>query len=141
MGAARRIFKNTIYLGTAEVISKILQFIVLLYAARLLSQEHFGKFSFAISLSLIAIVLADLGINTLLVREISRNRKLASKYFANAIITKIVLSLVTFFCIIIILNLLSYPQDTRNIVYIIWTFTILSTFTELFYYIFRAFEK
>ncbi|MEK6984300.1 MAG: flippase [Nanoarchaeota archaeon] len=141
MGAARRIFKNTIYLGTAEVISKILQFIVLLYAARLLSQEHFGKFSFAISLSLIAIVLADLGINTLLVREISRNRKLASKYFANAIITKIVLSLVTFFCIIIILNLLSYPQDTRNIVYIIWTFTILSTFTELFYSIFRAFEK
>jgi len=140
MGTARRIYKNTIYLGTAEIVSKILQFIVMLYAARLLSQEHFGKFSFALSLSLIAIVLADLGINTLLIREISRNKSLAGKYFVNAFLIKVVLSIVTYFVIVAALNILDYPQDTKNIVYIIWLFTILSTFTELFYSIFRAFE-
>ena len=75
MGTARRIYKNTLYLGAAEIVSKILQFVVMLYAARLLSKENFGKFSFALSLSLIAIVLADLGINSLLIREISRNKK------------------------------------------------------------------
>src|SRR3989344_38673 len=140
MGTARRIYKNTIYLGTAEIVSKTLQFVVMLYAARLLSQEHFGKFSFALSLSLIAVVLADLGINTLLIREISRNRAIAGKYFVNAFFIKVALSLVTYFVIVAALNILGYPQDTRNIVYIIWLFTILSTFTELFYSIFRAFE-
>src|SRR3989338_7240245 len=112
----------------------------MLYATRLLSQEHFGKFSFALSLSLIAIVLADLGINTLLIRELSRNKKLAGTYFANAFSIKIVLSFITYWIIVLTLNILNYPQDTKNIVYIIWLFTILSTFTELFYSIFRAFE-
>ena len=140
MGTARRIYKNTIYLGAAEVVSRVLQFVVMLYATRLLSQEHFGKFSFALSLSLIAIVLADLGINTLLVREISRNRGLANKYFVNAFSVKAILSVVAYLLIVIVLNILNYPQDTRQIVYVIWVFTIFSTFTELFYSIFRAFE-
>ena len=140
METARRIYKNTVYLGTAEVVSRALQFVVMLYAARLLSKEHFGKFSFALSLSLIAVVLADLGINTLLIREISRNKSLVSKYFINAFSIKVVLSFFTYLIIVAVLNVLGYPQDSRQIVYIIWFFTILSTFTELFYSIFRAFE-
>ncbi len=140
MGTAKRIYKNTLYLGVAEIVSRILQFVVMLYAARLLSKEHFGKFSFALSLSFIAIVLADLGINTLLIREISRNRQLAGKYFVNAFFLKIVLSFITFFLVVAALNILNYPSDTRQIVYIIWAFTIVLTFTELFFSIFRAFE-
>ena len=141
MGAAKRIYKNTLYLGVAEVVSKVLQFIVMLYAARLLSPNHFGKFSFAISLSLIAVIFSDIGINTLLIREISRQRKLASKYFMNAFVVKSVLSVFTFLLIVVLLNLMNYPVETRGIVYVIWIFTILSTFTELFYSLFRAFEK
>jgi|TARA_Y100000310_G_scaffold345860_1_gene471656 O-antigen/teichoic acid export membrane protein len=141
MGIARRIYKNTTYLGIAEIVSRVLQFVVMLYAARLLSQQNFGKFSFALSLSFMAVILADLGINTLLIREISRNKSLVSKYFINAFSIKIVLSIITFFIIVAVLNALNYPEITRQIVYIIWLFTILSTFTELFYSIFRAFEQ
>ncbi len=141
MGTARRIYKNAMYLGAAEIVSRALQFVVMLYAARLLSKEHFGKFSFALSLSLIAIVLADLGINTLLIREIARNKKLANKYFVNALLTKAALSLITYLVIAAVLNILKYPQDTRQIAYIILAFAILSNFTELAYSVFRAFEK
>lgn len=140
MGTARRIYKNTLYLGAAETVSKILQFVVMLYAARLLTKEHFGKFSFALSLSLIALVLADLGINTFMIREISRNRKLASKYFINAFFIKIGLAFMTYFIVAAALNVLDYSEDTKQIVYAVWLFAILSTFTELFYSIFRAFE-
>src|SRR3989344_2398919 len=140
MGTGRRIYKNTAYLGIAEVVSRVLQFVVMLYAARLLSQGNFGRFSFALSLSFIAVILADLGINTLLIREISRNKDLASKFFINAFSAKIALSIFAFFIIFGTLNLLGYPAGTRQIVYIIWLFTIISTFTELFYSIFRAFE-
>ena len=106
MGTARRIGKNALYLGTAEVISRILQFMVMLYAARLLSQQSFGKFSFAVSLSFIAVILADLGINTLIVREIARNKSLASKYFVNAFSIKILLSIIAFLVVAFVLNAL-----------------------------------
>lgn len=140
MGTAKRIYRNTLYLGIAEIVSKLLQFVVMLYAARLLSKGHFGDFSFALSLSLVAIVFADLGINTFLVREVSRDKTLASKYFINAFFTKIGLAFMTFFLVVAALNFLEYPPDARQIAYIIWIFAILSTFTELFYSIFRAFE-
>ncbi len=140
MGAARRIYKNTVYLGIADIASKVLQFIVMLYAARLLSREQFGKFSFALSLSFMLIILADLGINTLLIREVSRDKRIVSRYFMNALLAKIMLSFFAFLATVVALNLMSYPSDTKHIAYLICLFTILSTFTELCYSVFRAFE-
>tara|TARA_Y100000310_G_C20704181_1_gene833380 strand:- start:25640 stop:27058 length:1419 start_codon:yes stop_codon:yes gene_type:complete len=129
------------FLSSAEAVSKVLQFVLMVYAARILDQASFGKFSFALSLSFIAIILADLGINNLLIREIARDKKSVNKYFINAFVVKLVFALVTYLFVIVLLNVLGYPQDTRYVVYIIWIFTIISTFTDLFYSVFRAFER
>src|SRR3989344_5645236 len=72
MSAVKSIYRSLLFLSSGEIISKILQFVLMVYAARILDQASFGKFSFAISLSFIAIITADLGINHLLIREISR---------------------------------------------------------------------
>ena len=141
MGAVRNISKNLLFLASGELVSKILQFVLMVYAARLLDQASFGKFSFALSLSFIAIIAADLGINQLLIREIARNRQDANKYFINAFVTKLFFALVTYAFIVVLLNGLGYPKDTRHIVYAMWIFTIISTFTDLFYSVFRAFER
>lgn len=141
MGTIRRIYKNMAFLSVAEFVSKILQFLLMVYAARLLDKNSFGKFSFALSLSFIAIIAADLGISMLLIREIARNKNSADKYFINALVVKLVFAFVIFILLVAFLNLLNYPRDTRNVVYIIWLFSILSTFTDLFYSIFRAFES
>ena len=139
--SVRRISKNIIALTTAEIISKILQFILFIYAARLLGKADFGKFSFALAFAMIAIIFADFGINTLLIREIARKKNLASKYFTNAFLTKAIFSILTFAATVFILSILSCPALTRNVVYIILMFTIISSFTELLYSIFRAFER
>ncbi len=141
MSTIRNISKNLLFLSSGELVSKILQFVLFVYAARLLDQASFGKFSFALSLSFIAIIAADLGINQLLIREIARDKKDISRYFINAFVVKLSFAFVAYFFIIILLNALNYPQDTRYVVYAIWIFTIISTFTDLFYSIFRAFEK
>ena len=44
--SVRRISKNIAALTTAELISKALQFVLFVYAARLLGKADFGKFSF-----------------------------------------------------------------------------------------------
>lgn len=140
MSTVKRIYKNIVLLSSAELISKILQFVLIVYATRFLDKSSFGKFSFALSLSFIAVIFADLGINTLLIREIARDKKKANKYFANAVIAKIILGILTYFGVFLVLNLLNYPQETRNITYLMTTFIILTAFTDLFYSIFRAFE-
>lgn len=141
MSTIKRIYRNMLYLSSAEIISKILQFILMVYAARLLDKASFGKFSFAIAFSFIAVIAADLGINVLLIREIARKKNMASKYFINAFILKILFAAVIYVLIVILLNALNYPKDTRYVVYIVWLFSIISAFTDLFYSIFRAFEN
>ena len=139
--SVRRISKNIAALTTAELISKALQFVLFVYAARLLGKADFGKFSFALAFSMIAIIFADLGINTLLIREIARKKELVTKYFVNAFLAKFAFSILTFITAIFILNILNSPPLTKNVVYIILLFTIISSFTELLYSVFRAFER
>ena len=141
MSTVKTIYRNLLFLSGGEIISKILQFILMVYAARLLDQSSFGKFSFALALSFIAIITADLGINQLLIREIARDKNNANKYFINALIAKLIFAFITYIFIILLLNGLNYPKDTRHVVYLIWIFTIISTFTDLFYSVFRAFER
>src|SRR3989338_1141624 len=141
METARRISRNAAYLGAAEVISRVLQFAVMIAAARYLSQGDFGKFSFALSLAFIAMILADLGINQLLVRTIARDKKALGKYVLNGVILKALLAALSGSLVCITLKVLEYPQETRTVVYIIWLFAILGTFTELLYSIFRAYER
>ncbi|HLD86611.1 MAG TPA: flippase [Candidatus Nanoarchaeia archaeon] len=141
METARRISRNAAYLGAAEIISRALQFAVMLAAARFLSQGDFGKFNFALSLAFIAMILADLGINQLLVRTVARNKKALEKYVFNGMIIKVFLALISGLLVYTALGVFGYAQETRTVVYIIWLFAILGTFTELLYSIFRAFER
>ncbi len=59
MSTVKSIYRNLLFLSSGEIISKILQFVLMVYAARILDQASFGKFSFALSLSFIAIITAD----------------------------------------------------------------------------------
>ena len=48
MAVARNISRNMAALSFAEIVSKGLQFLIMVYAARLLDKDSFGIFSFAL---------------------------------------------------------------------------------------------
>jgi O-antigen/teichoic acid export membrane protein len=137
----RRISKNIVALAAAEIVSKALQFVLLVYAARMLGSISFGKFSFALAFSMIAVIFADFGINALLIREIARKKSAAGKYFVNGALAKAAFSTLTFIAAAVLLNLMGYPAITRKVTYIILLFALMSSFTDLLYSVFRAFER
>ena len=89
MGDVKTIYKNTLLLGGSDFVAKILQFVILIFAARYLTVEAYGEFNFAVSLIFIGVIVADFGINTLLVREVARRKDMASKYFKHAFVLKV----------------------------------------------------
>src|SRR3989338_10908944 len=141
MSVARNISRNMAALSFAEIVSKGLQFLIMVYAARLLDKDSFGIFSFALAFSFIAVIFADLGINTYIIREIARDKAKAARYYGTAFVVKIVLSVLTFLLIFAVLWILGYPAKSRAVAYLVWLFAILSSFTDLSYSIFRSFEK
>ncbi|MBI2650471.1 flippase [Candidatus Woesearchaeota archaeon] len=141
MDTIRRISRNLFFQGISELTVKGLQILILIYIARLLRETEFGKFNFAIAFTTIALIFVDIGLQPLFVREISRKRELADKYIFHSIIIKSILSLVAFFVVIFILNIMAYPKDIRVVVYIMFAFTILKSFTDAFSSVFLAFEE
>ena len=62
MEISRRVFKNTIFLYTAEIFNAVALFILTLVMARTLGSAEFGKYAFTTSLIAIFSVFAELGI-------------------------------------------------------------------------------
>jgi O-antigen/teichoic acid export membrane protein len=141
MNTARRITTNFLSLATSEIISKILQLMVYVYLARHLGKENFGIFSFGLAFAFLVVIIADFGLSTLLIREISRDKKSASKYLSNAFASKILLSIITLVFGFVALYVMNYPPETKIIAMVMLSFTVAQSFTDLFSSIFKAFER
>jgi O-antigen/teichoic acid export membrane protein len=133
--------KNTLSLASAEVITKLLAFVLIIFIARDLQDVGFGKFSFALAFTSFFAIIADLGFNILTIREVARDKSLAGKYLGNISLVKFVLSFVAFLLVVIFINLIHYPYDTTLAVYIAGAYVVLTSFNQFFISIFRAFEK
>jgi O-antigen/teichoic acid export membrane protein len=141
MNTFQRIAKNVSVLFLSQILSYILGFFTLMYSARYLGVEGFGTLSMALAFTGIFSVFMDLGLSTLTIREVARNKSLAKEYVSNITLIKIVLSLITLCLIFIIVHLISYNQQTINVIYFITIYTIFTAFSQLFYAVFQANEK
>lgn len=141
MSKTQRIAKNTSLLFISQIISYILIFFYTIYIARFLGANGFGILSFALAFSGIFSIFADLGLNTLIVREVARDKSLAKKYLGNGIIIKILLALLSFGLIILSVNILGYAQETILVVYFVSISIILTSISGIFYSIFQSYEK
>lgn len=141
MNTVQRIAKNAGVLFVSQAISFLLGFLYVMYTARYLKAEGFGILSFALAFTAIFGVFADFGLVRLTVREVARDKSLASKYLANISVMKGILAIITFGLIALVVNLLGYPQHTVKVVYLIALSVILTAFTRMLYSIFQAFEK
>jgi len=141
MNTVQRIAKNTGVLLISNVIGKILGFFFIMYTARYLGAADFGILSFALAFTGIFGVFSDLGLGTLTVREVARDKSLAGKYLGNIAVMKIILVIITFGLIALFINLLGYPEQTIKVVYLVALSIIFNTFSGIFSSIFQAYEK
>jgi len=141
MNIIQKIAKNTFALFVGQSIVAILSIILSISVARNLGDITFGKYSFALAFVAFFAVFLDLGYNTLLIRNVSRDLSQASKYLSNILSIRAFLSLIIFFFIVAIINIMGYPEDTKIVVYIFGFYILLISFSDVFKVTFRAFQK
>ena len=135
------IFKNTIWLGIAEAVSKLVGFVIVVWMARFFGPEIYGKWAFALSFTIIFSVFADFGLSTLAVREIARDKLKTKKYVVNIIAIKLILGILTFILVVFISQFLGRDKTTTILIQYLLIYVILNTFAGFFESIFRAYEK
>jgi len=85
------ILKNTVWLFGGQTVSRFIRITIVIYAARVLGVESYGAFSYALGIAAFLGIFSDMGINSLITREASRNPDDRDRYLATAFGIKLVL--------------------------------------------------
>lgn len=141
MKTVRRIAKNTSVLLIAQIISYVCTFFITMYLARYLGVEGFSVWSIALSITGIFGIFADLGLGTLMIREIARDKSITNKYISNTALMKVFLSFLTFGLIALTVNIFGYAEIVKNVTYILALSIVISAFIGVLTAVFQANEK
>lgn len=141
MNTVRRLVKNTSVLFLSQMISYVLAFFYTLYSARYLGTSNFGIISFATAISGLFAIFTDLGLSTLTIREVARDKDKTYSYLGNHGTIKLILSIITMLFLAIFVNIGTFDNVTKYVVYLIGASIIINAFSGVFTSMFRAYEE
>jgi len=134
------IFKNTFWLSVSLGVSKLLGLLLLIYAARILGAEEYGKFTFALSFVSLFVSFCSFGLPSIIVREFSQNKEKKESFYSVISLQM----LLTFLAFIIILGSSFFITQEFYIQKIILTlalFSLINNFIAVFQAFFEAHQK
>lgn len=111
MSLLHRAGKNIALKFATEAVIRVLALLFVVILARSLGDQDYGRYSLVIYLGGLLTIFADLGLNTLLVREVSRRRDLLPVYAGNILTVRLLLSLAVFLFSLILLPLMGYSRE------------------------------
>ncbi len=137
----RILLKNTMSLLMREFINKGALLIMLFFIGRLLGKAQLGQYTLALVISQILFLATDLGLNILLIREVSKDKSNASKYLFNFGVINFILSSLTLVLAGLVVVVLNCPKEVALVIYLCAFSYFLVRLIVLFESVFQAFEK
>lgn len=137
----KHILKNASWLAIAELLNKGVFFLITIIIARSFGSDLFGQFNYAISFVIIFSVVADFGINNLIIREVARDKASAILLIGNSMILKIILSFLTIVLIFVSTIFTNKPAEVNLLVYVLSLYVVFNSYNTFSKSIYRAFEK
>ena len=133
----KNIFKNTIWLGIGEGISRLFLLFLFIYAARELGPEGFGVFNFALAVASIFVIFSNLGISDITTRELAKDKEKINHY-PGILLLRILLSIGAFIIIFAASFFLTQDEYIRKIIWILGIYVLTHNFLIVVYSFFRA---
>jgi len=133
--------RNTSYFTLALVAQKVISFLYFTFLARILGPAVVGKYVLALAITTIFSVLIDLGLASVLTREVAKQPDRAQEYFGQVIGFKSIVSLLVVGLVVATVNIIGYPESTRQLVYLASAVMVLDSFTLSVYSTIRGFQN
>lgn len=128
------ILKNSAFLMAGNLIQRFISFFVGIQIIRYLGPVKYGQFTFVIAFITIASLLWNFGLDTLFVRDVSRDKSLTASYSGQMIIIKSILIVLAVPFILLYLKFLDYE---KNVIIAVFIFT-LTDYLRSLYLVFEA---
>ncbi|TQD27684.1 flippase, partial [Methanolobus vulcani] len=130
--------KNTSIVIIGNILFKLISLFVTIILARYLGIADFGKYSFIYAYTAFFGILTDLGIQTILVREMSQDYSKSSLIFGNSYVIKLIFTVMAIIVSIICIFFLPYPITTKILVSIASFNLLFASLSNLYGTIFQT---
>ncbi len=110
--------KNTAFMTAASIGQKIVAFVYFTLVARNLGVEDTGRYVLALSFTTLFVVLIDLGLTNVFVREAARAQEKISQFLGNILGVKLFLGVATYLIMIIALQFFGYAKEVNTLIYL-----------------------
>lgn len=140
MSITKTALKNITSLFGAQIITSFLTPILLIYIARTLGDEMFGKYSFILSLVGIFLVISEFGIKSVAIRDVARDTSSVDQYLRNIISLKFLFSIASIIIFVLFVTLLDMPRDTTLASYIFAGGLFFQSMSYAFRWVFHALQ-
>lgn len=77
----KTVFKNFLWLGMSQVGSRFIRAAITIYSARALGATQYGVYSYAMGLAGFFIFFKNIGVDSIMTRDIAKDPHLERKYF------------------------------------------------------------
>lgn len=141
MNYGKIIFKNAAILTLGRLFSRIIQFFMFIYAARILGAASFGIFSFSMNLIYMLWVVMDIGISRYSIQQMSRNLDDIPVYTGTGLYIKIPLAILGYLLIILTGYLLGKDNLTMSSLFVLSFAAVFDSLAISFSSAFEANEK
>jgi O-antigen/teichoic acid export membrane protein len=138
---ARRILANTGYRLLADAGSKLASIAFYVVMARELGAKGFGVFTFGLAFVLLATTLANFGQDSVLTREVARDKSLLDAYFANTLALKTVLCIGSLAIGIGLAAAFGIDAQTRDVLLLLGPAVSLELLMTTCFATFQAYER
>ena len=138
---AKRVIKNTFYILCAQILSRSLSTIFIIFSTRLLGVKAYGIFVLINTIILISGPITNLGIRALIIRRMSKEVDQAERIISNILFIRIVTAIVVYLCLLVYVNSYGYSDEIKELIYIAGLVIILNVITYTLESVFIAFEK
>jgi len=116
MNIVKKVFQNTIWLSAAQFASRVFGFLIVMILTRYLGAEEFGKYSFVYAFCGFFGILTDIGIDTIIIREASKDLKRAEELVGNGLVIKALFALAAVALATGAARVAGYPVDKVGLI-------------------------
>ena len=138
---ARRILANTGYRLLADAGSKLASIAFYVVMARELGADGFGVFTFGLAFVILVTTLGNFGQDSVLTREVARDRSLLDSYFVNTLVLKVVLCAASLVIAIAVASAFGISTQTRNVLLLLGPAAVLELLMQTCFASFQAYER
>lgn len=140
-GMKQTIVKNIFWLSFSQIVSRLIRAAIIIYSARVLGAAEYGVFSYALGLAGFFTIFADIGINSILTREVAQKPEKEKEYFATAFVMKAVLLIGTALLVLFAAPHFSRIESALPLFPLVALLIIFDNFRDFSFSFFRAKEK